>query len=388
MWMIDHGAKNLIFANRSGLSSQEAKDTVKALESKGAATAVYRCDVSKPEAVAELIAESSKRMPPIRGIIQAAMVLRVRFSVHIVLLKCVDNGANKSPKQKDGLLENMTHADYTAVTRPKVHGTWNLHNQLPKDMDFFIMLSSISGIIGNATQASYAAGSTFLDAFAAYRNKLGLPAVTIDLGVITGVGYLATKDNKELAEGMRRQGFEGTDEARLLALVQSAIANPRRQKGSELQSQVITGLGTWRRDDEGGSIAAFESPVFSHFRRRAVRAAGDAGAGAGPGARVRDALKAARTLDEAADVICTALVDRISSRSNLAVENISREKPMTDYGIDSLVAVEMRNWIVREMDSTVPILELLANQGLQQLSATIAQRSRLVNLEATAGEPE
>ncbi|KAH9890821.1 KR domain-containing protein [Xylariomycetidae sp. FL2044] len=211
LWMIDHGAKNLIFANRSGLSSQEAKDTVKALESKGAATAVYRCDVSKPEAVAELIAESSKRMPPIR-------------SYH--------SSGNGAPE----------------------YDPRRLHRRNP-------------------------------------------------------------------AQGSRHV---------------------------EPTQPVAKGHG------------------FLHH------------------ARVRDALKAARTLDEAADVICTALVDRISSRSNLAVENISREKPMTDYGIDSLVAVEMRNWIVREMDSTVPILELLANQGLQQLSATIAQRSRLVNLEASA----
>lgn len=274
----------------------------------------------------------------------------------------------------------MTHADYTAVTRPKVLGTWNLHNHLPKDMDFFLMLSSISGIIGNATQAPYAAGSTFLDAFAAYRNKLGLPAVTVDLGVITGVGYLATEENRELLEGMKRQGFDGTNEARLLALIRSAIANPR--------GQIVTGLGAWGGNEDGSSIAAFELPVFSHFRRRAVKAAGNSGAGGGSGARVRDVLKTAKSLDEAADRVCSALVDKISSRSNVPVDNISREKPMTDYGIDSLVAVEMRNWIVREMDSTVPILELLANQSLQQLSAAIAQRSRLVNLDATGGEKE
>lgn len=81
LWMVDHGAKNLIFANRRGLASQEAKDTVKDLEAKGATAAVYSCDVSKSEAVAGLVAESGKKMPPIRGVIQAAMVLRVSFSL-------------------------------------------------------------------------------------------------------------------------------------------------------------------------------------------------------------------------------------------------------------------------------------------------------------------
>ncbi|KAH8799346.1 putative polyketide synthase [Xylogone sp. PMI_703] len=346
LWMVNHGAKNLIFANRSGLASQEAQDTVSALRSKNVSVAVYSCDVSQSEALSELVAESSKSMPPIRGVIQGAMVLR------------------------DGLLEKMPLADYLAVIRPKVQGTWNLHNLLPKDMDFFLMLSSISGVIGNATQAAYAAGSTFMDAFAAYRNTLGLPAVTLDLGVITEVGYLAETD-KELAAGMQRQGFEGTSAESLMTLIQSAIVNPRREG---LLAQTVTGLGTWR---EGESLATFDLPIFSHFRRQTFKKDG----ATSTGARVRDTLKAVKTLDKAADLICVALIDKISSRSNIPVDDISRENPMSNYGIDSLVAVEMRNWIVREMDSTMPILELLANQSLQQLSAKIAQRSRLVDLK-------
>nr|QTE76000.1 ScyPKS [Scytalidium album] len=352
LWMIEHGAKNLIFANRSGLASQEARDTIDALKSKGASAAVYSCDVSKSEALAELVAESSKSMPPIRGVIQGAMVLR------------------------DGLLEKMPLSDYTSVIRPKVQGTWNLHNLLPKDMDFFLMLSSISGIIGNAAQAAYAAGSTFMDAFATYRNSLDLPAITIDLGVITEVGYLA-ETNKELAAGMQRQGFEGTNKEKLLALIQSAIADPKREGRL---SQVVTGLGMWK---EGESLATFDLPVFNHFRRQALKKENGA---ADAGARVRDTLKVAKTLEEAADKICAALIDKISSRSNIPVDNISQDNPMSDYGIDSLVAVEMRNWIVREMDSTMPILELLANQSLQQLSAKIAQRSRLVDLKVVEAE--
>ena len=268
----------------------------------------------------------------------------------------------------------MTLEDYSAVTRPKVHGTWNLHRQLPKDMDFFIMLSSVSGIIGNATQAAYAAGSTFMDTFASYRNALGFPAITLDLGVITGIGYLA--ENKELAEAMERQGFEGTNEERLMALIHSAIAEPRRQGPL---AQIVTGMGTWK---EGTSLSSFDAPPFAHFRRRALDSMGANGQ-ADSSDRVGDALRQATTLAEAADKICAALVDRISSRSSIPVDNINTSKGITDYGIDSLVAVELRNWIAREMDSTIPILDLLANQSLQQLSVKIGQKSRLVSV-ATA----
>ncbi|KAL6715297.1 hypothetical protein ACLMJK_007562 [Lecanora helva] len=345
-WMIEHGAKNLIFANRSGLARQDAKDAIQALQHQGANVTVYPCDVCDSAQLDNLIAQSSKSMPPIRGVIQSAMVLR------------------------DMLFETMTLEDYNAVMRPKVHGTWNLHRQLPKDMDFFLMLSSVSGIIGNATQAAYAAGSTFMDAFASYRTSLGLPATTLDLGVITGIGYLA--ENKELAEGMERQGFEGTNEERLMALIHSAIAEPCRQGPL---SQIVTGLGTWK---EGTSLSSFDLPPFAHFRRRGLESKG--GNGGDSSDRIGDALRRTLTFEEATDRVCMALVDRISSRSSIPVDNINTSKAITEFGIDSLVAVELRNWIAREMDSTIPILDLLANQSLQQLSAKIAQKSRLVNV--------
>ncbi len=81
--MIEHGAKNLIFANRSGLARQDAKDAVQTLQGKGASVAVYPCDVCESAQLDNLIAESLKSMPPIRGVIQSAMVLRVGCSFHV-----------------------------------------------------------------------------------------------------------------------------------------------------------------------------------------------------------------------------------------------------------------------------------------------------------------
>jgi acyl carrier protein len=268
------------------------------------------------------------------------------------------------------LFDKMTLDDYNAVCQPKFRGSWNLHKELPKDMDFFIMLSSISGIIGNATQAAYAAGSAFMDSFAMYRNSLGLPAVTLDLGVITGVGYLA--QNRELAAGMERQGFEGTNEEKLMALIQSAIAEPRKE-GS--LAQTVTGLGTYK---EGVSLGSFDVPLFAQFRRQTVKA--DDANEEGATQQIRDTLKRCKTLDEATSKIYQVLVNKIASRLGVPIENIRSEKSMSEYGTDSLVAVELRNWIAKEMESAVPILELLANNSLLQLATKIAQRSKLVSI--------
>ena len=81
--MIEHGARNLIFANRSGLARQDAKDAVQTLQAKGARVAVFPCDVCESAQLESLIAQSSNEMPPIRGVIQSAMVLRVGSPFHV-----------------------------------------------------------------------------------------------------------------------------------------------------------------------------------------------------------------------------------------------------------------------------------------------------------------
>lgn len=95
---------------------------------------------------------------------------------------------------QDILFEQANHSDWTAVIEPKVHGAWNLHETLhDHPLDFFIMLSSVSGIVGNRGQAAYAAASTFLDSFAHFRASQTLPGTSIDLGVVSEIGYVAEK---------------------------------------------------------------------------------------------------------------------------------------------------------------------------------------------------
>jgi NAD(P)-dependent dehydrogenase (short-subunit alcohol dehydrogenase family) len=363
LWMVHNGARNLIFANRSGDTKQEAKDTIEVLRKEGAVVQVYACDVAEEDQLELLIRESSKGRSPIRGVIQSAMVLKV--SSIPVPLQVWD-----TDYEQDNMLEKMTVDEFNAVTRPKVQGTSNLHSQLPRNLDFFIMLSSVSGIIGNASQAAYAGANTFLDSFSAFRNSLGLPATTIDLGVILGIGHVA--ESKELAKAMERQGFEGTQENELMALLKSAVCNPRHG-GS--QSHIVTGMGTWSTS----ALGNFSAPLFSHFRRLAQRVPGG---DANTATSLKTALSKIDSLTEATQLVCSALVAKVSALCMVPEETISPTKPVTDYGIDSLVAVEMRNWVFLEMDCQIAILELMANQSIESLAGKIAGRSRLVKLKA------
>lgn len=269
------------------------------------------------------------------------------------------------------LFENMTLEDYNAAMRPKVDGVWNLHNRLSRaDVDFFIMLSSIVGLVGNPSQAAYVAASLFLDAFSSFRNRLGLPAVSLDLGRVVGVGFVA--ENEAASRGVSKLWSRDIDEVELMALIASAMVAPRRADGRPGAS--IIGLKPW------GPAAgtAMDSPMFSHFRRAAMREEAT-GAEGGLAACEREVLREAVSLDEAARYVCAKLMGKMAALLMMPVGDISASGSMADYGMDSLVAVEMRNWLVREMDATVPILDLLANVSLQELSMKIVQRSKIVN---------
>ena len=133
-WMVRQGAKNIVFLSRSGAAKAEAKLTLETLTKAGAKVAAYSCDVSNAETVQAVLKQCAAEFPPIKGCIQGAMVLQ------------------------DAMYENMTHEQYMAAVRPKVQGSWNLHNHLPKDMDFFVLLSSSAGVAGSRGQGNYAAG--------------------------------------------------------------------------------------------------------------------------------------------------------------------------------------------------------------------------------------
>ncbi|KAK2027478.1 hypothetical protein LX32DRAFT_729361 [Colletotrichum zoysiae] len=357
-WMVNNGARCLVFCGRSGASSPEAKKTVETLREKGARVCSYACDIAEESQVRQMVSQMrNDKVPPVKGIIQAAMVLR------------------------DALFQNATASDYEAVVRPKVQGTMNLHSLVPgaagPELDFFVMLSSVSGVVGNAAQAAYAAANTFLDAFAEHRVGLGLHAAALDLGAVEGVGYLS--DNPELLEAMRRQGFHTTTEEEVLALLRWAVSRPGRSGvGGGYTSHFVTGLGTWK---PGSSLGNLSAPLFAHFRR--LTEAGDGGSDdAAKGDGLRDRLRQAASPEEAVGMICSAIVAKVAGVGMVSEDAIDPTRPLREYGVDSLNAVEVRNWVFRRMDCTVSVLELMANQGIDKLAARIAQGSSLVKANA------
>ena len=272
----------------------------------------------------------------------------------------------------------MSLQDYNDVMRPKIDGIWNLHNRLPKSgLDFFIMLSSLVGRLGDASQAAYAAASVFQDAFADYRNRQGLPAVTLDLGKVVDIGIVAESYTARRA----LMGVWSRDlrENEVMSMIKSAIMTPLRAHGSGSR---IIGLKAWSPKAD----PVFQAPIFSHFRRRAVGRSPMSDMRGSTVSHIRQTLTQAKSLKEAAEKVCDELISKLSSVLMISVEDVHPSKSMSEHGMDSLVAVEMRNWLLRELDSAIPILELMANVPLSHFSVKVAKNSKLVSADIIVEE--
>lgn len=257
------------------------------------------------------------------------------------------------------------------MIKPKVDGAWNLHHVF-RDLEFFVMLGSVASIIGNRGQAAYSAASTFLSAFAQTRINQGLPAATISLGAVQGVGYIAENSTTQ-ASMNKHLGLHFIDEEEVHALIHAAI---RTQIGaSRSNHEWISGLRLKPGAKEPFWLA---DPKFAHVRRAQLAVESEHSA-MGQNVSIGQQLKRAKSLDEAQASVCNGLSAKISGVLMVAIEDINIDAPMATYGLDSLVAVEVRNWVVREFDVSVSVFDLLSGNTLRMVSELVVKKSKLVD---------
>lgn len=366
--LVASGAKHLAFLSRTGATSQAATELIDSLHHAGATVTVLKCDVGDMDQVNATIETITQNSPPIKGMFHLGMIMQ------------------------SAMFESMTLEDWTQSLLPKVRGTWNLHNALPKDLDLFVLISSFVGAVGNPSQAAYSAASSFQDAFSTYRNQLGLPAITVDLGLVTEIGYVA--DRNILESKLKSQGYEDISAEECLAIIEEAISQPYQ---SEHGGNLIAGFGLGRFT--GGDIhhVSHQTPQSSHVRRLALSAYSGHSMKEESTAsvRVRELLRSATSLAAAQEQVSEAIQAKLSNLLMLSLDDIDSSRPLSYYGLDSLVAVvsthfpvccdvlmvckqEMRNWIASEIEATVPVLELLGSQSIFELARSITRQSRIV----------
>ncbi len=163
-WLAEHGA-GVIVLNGRRPPDPEAQEVIDALRRQGADVRVELADMTSPAAIDQMLARVASDMPPLAGVIHSVGVL------------------------SDGSLGNQTWERFEQVLWPKVLGAWHLHQAtLDKDLDLFVLFSSITGVAGNSGQGNHAAANAYLDQLAAYRRSLGLPGQSIAWGAWSGLG--------------------------------------------------------------------------------------------------------------------------------------------------------------------------------------------------------
>lgn len=368
-WMIQHGAAHVVLLSRSGSATPAVQALIDEAAATGAKVHVRACDVADETSVSALLAGVAD-LPPVRGVVHSAMVLR------------------------DVLFEKMTHAEYRAVIESKVQGAWNLHRALDGSaaaaaaasssapLDFFVAISSVSAVVGNRGQAAYAAANTYLDGLVQHRVAKGLPAVSLALAAVSDAGYLADAEGgaDRAADVLRNLGGDSDNticEVEVLALLHAAVTGETSSCGHHVITGVSMGEDRSRasKDAPKRSLPFWsEDAKFAHLVEAAKANDGDAEED-GKGAAM--VLNPSLTQDEAEALVSSGLVAKIAEVLMMEQDELDVTRSLSHYPLDSLVAIEIRNFIARQYEASMQVLELLSSGSIQTLSSTVCRKSKL-----------
>jgi acyl carrier protein len=268
----------------------------------------------------------------------------------------------------------MSHDNFHAALRPKVQGTWNLHKFLPSGMDFFVLLSSTGGVFGSRGQSNYAAGSTYQDAFARYRVSLGEKCISLDLGLMLAVGFAA--ERQHITDSLRTVGYEGIHEIEFHAMLDH-FCNPDLPLQDPADTQIVTGVATPASlGFRGiGEIFWMSKPIFQGLRQM-DRQFSVSTSVEDKGANYRGQIEQASSQEAAGQAIAEALVGKLSGALNMPIADIETEKPVYAYGVDSLVAVEIRYWFLKEFKAQIAVFEIIRSESIDKLFLLVASKTQ------------
>lgn len=323
-WLVEKGAKHLILIGRSGSASLEAQEAVQQLKKIGVNVKVAAVDVSNTSDLANLFAECDKTMPPIKGIVHSAMVL------------------------KDTFISEMTSADVRQVLSPKIEGCLSLHRlTLQYQLDFFILFSSVSSLIGNPGQGNYAAANAFLDSFCAYRKSLGYPALTINWGALN-TGILAR--HAKVAKHLESHGIKALDIKTALNMLEKSLqANENHLCVMDINWEKIMQV----------MPAVASSSVFEDFSVEKIHRTSKT-----------VFLEQLSTMDEIqrSNFIIGMVKEIIGKTLKIEPLKLETDVRLNLLGVDSLMAMELQIMMEKEFGVKIPTLELMKGPTIKYLA--------------------
>ncbi|KAK8016789.1 type I iterative polyketide synthase [Apiospora rasikravindrae] len=356
-FMVDLGARHICFLSRSPTASPDTERFLSDLRQRHVSVSAYKCDISDPRSLRSALQQCRHEHPPIKGVIQCAMVLR------------------------DVSFQKMTHQQWQEALRPKVQGSANLAANLdPRPQPFFIMLSSFTAVFGNRTQANYVAACAYQDALAhELRRARGLHAVSLRLGIMRDVGYLAqhgaTGPLKDWEPGFGLREYE------MRALLHAAMAG-------QTPTQPITGLPTAAAAAAAGLARPFflDGPKFTALNALDANHSQTAGSNRQQPATPTTAVAAPRPtapllhLDrgapDAREQISTAFFAAIAAALHMLVADVAPTRALHALGADSLTVIEIKSWLYRALGVRLSADELMADAPLSRVVESVWEKWR------------
>jgi acyl carrier protein len=331
-WLVDCGARHLVLTSRGGASSQEACKFVADLQERGVEVRVAPADIGAPDDVRRLLEEIKSGTQPLRGLFHLAMVI------------------------DDAPLAALTPERMRTVLGPKAHGAWLLHEATREmKLDCFVMFSSVSSIFGNPAQGNYSAANAFLDSLAHHRQALGLPALSVNWGVLGGEGYVAR--NERVADFLARQGTTEISPGEATALLESFL-----RAGSAQTISIRVDWRKWRQFFRGMQENPFLERIFAVLENEeSVGATSD----------WRSRIDAASPAEKQA-VICQAVREAVGSVLRVKADSLRDDQPLTDLGLDSLMGVEIETSLEAAVGVALPPTSLMRARTIGQIASLIA----------------
>ena len=346
-WLAGKGARHLVLISRSGPVADEALSAVATLEAQGVKVLAQACDVTNLPLLAALLDQMAATMPPLRGIIHAAVVI------------------------DDALARNTTPQQLAAIFAPKILGARHLHDltsQLP--LDFFVLYSSATTLFGNPGQGAYVAANAYLESLASARRSAGLPALCVRWGAIDDVGFLAR--NEKIKDALQsRMGGKTIQSVDALDLLEELLLTNRSDLGvMELAWSALSRF-----------LPSATEPKFADLAALDTDAKSDEGKS--------DDIQ--RLLDELSpEELSAAVIDLLKAEVaeilRMAPEKIDPNRSVYDLGLDSLMGVELVLAIESRFGIQLSVMALSESATISKLADKLI--SQLKPTASGAEDPE
>jgi acyl transferase domain-containing protein/NAD(P)-dependent dehydrogenase (short-subunit alcohol dehydrogenase family) len=347
-WLVEEGARHLVLVGRRA-ATPAAQQVIDRLRAAGAAVAVKRVDVAVREEVQGLFADLHAHLPAVKGIIHAAGIL------------------------DDGMLTQQTWERYERVLAPKIAGAWNLH-ACTRDMalDCFVMFSSAASVLGNPGQSSYAAANAFLDALAFYRRVNGLPAQTVNWGPWSEIG-MAALTNKA-AGGFQAQGIRSLKPEDNLDILKRLLREQWPQTCVLDVNWPTYGRRLTHPPGFFAHLMASGAPELSMDTQNRQPAIVDQLQQEPPAVREKLLLTLIQNLAQGV-------------MGHAESQPVAVDRPLTEQGFDSLMAVEMRNKLGQALQTTLPASLLFDYPTLEKIKTYLLAEVLTVDGSKAAPQP-